>query len=616
MIDNLDDVSAVDGFLPPATEGRYTLITTRNPNVLEIPAKGLEVGVLDMDDAVELLLVRANLTMIDEKIRNEAIEIVQELGYLALAIEQASAFVRETSRNLFKFLPSYRSDRRRHHQRRPRGNWKYSESVATTWRMSFEQVEQNSEHASLLLRLLAFLNPDGIYLEFLEAGKEALPKNLRAMAEDEDLLYEALGELERFSLIRRQDGEEKVTMHRLVQSVVKDDMSETEFVAMEHSIVALCDAAFPQNWENEMRSVCRKYQEQIIPAISEIKPFVSERYQQILSRLGSFLHDDGKYREAERIRLKALEVAISIHGDDDPSVLNIMGRLAETYREQSKRDEAIELQEKVVQKRAQTLGDDHLDTWAARGDLAASYRSKGRRREAEKIQLDVLQARRRILGEEHPDTLKAMGNLAATYRKQKRLFEALKLQEQVLKKRLNRLGSDHPDTHSAMVIVAVTLKYRGKQDSAELDRAAKLEREVIEARKRKLGPRHPLTLTAMRNLAETYMIQDQWRNAGELLEEVVEGRKSVLGDDSGDTLWAMANLASTYVHQDRLDEACVLQEKVLEGRRRLYDDEHNEVQTAIRKLAKTYGLQGRTEEEAELLQQAIIVKTRSNQSVM
>lgn len=601
VIDNLDDVKAVGGFLPPVGEGGYTILTTRNPNVLEIPAKGVEVGILGIQEAIELLVVRANLAVGDESVDEEAERIVAELGCLPLAIEQASAFIRETSRNIFKFLPSYRNDRKRIHRRIPRGNWEYSKAVATTWRMSFEQVEMNSRDASELLRLLAFLNPDGILLEFLIAGKDGLEGGLQGLIDDEDLLYEALGELERFSLIRRQDGEEeKITIHRLVQSVVKDDVDESDFSIMTESVIKLCDAAFPNHWEKEHRALCRKYQGQVVPALTDVKPFPSADFKNILSRLGSFLHEDGKYREAEGIRSKALEVATLLHGSDNPSTLDIMARLAETFREQSKRGDAIELQEKVAQKRAIVLGDDHLDTWTARGDLAASYRSVGRREEAEKIQLEVLDARMRQLGEEHPDTLRAMGNLAATYRKQKRSYEALGLQEKVLRKRWASLGKEHPDTHSAMLNVAITLKYLGNSDRRKLERASRLEEQVIEARKKILGAEHPQTLIAMRNLADSMMAQNRWKDAGDLLEAVVEGRRRELGDDAVDTLWAMANLGAAYRHQNRLEEAAELQEKVLEGRRRVFGDEHIDVRKAMHQLAKTYDLQGRKEESEEL----------------
>jgi hypothetical protein len=39
VLDNLDDVSVVKGYLPERSEKRHTLITTRNPNAKDIPAE-------------------------------------------------------------------------------------------------------------------------------------------------------------------------------------------------------------------------------------------------------------------------------------------------------------------------------------------------------------------------------------------------------------------------------------------------------------------------------------------------------------------------------------------------------------------------------------------------
>jgi hypothetical protein len=45
VIDNLDDVSVINGFLPSTDSNGHTLITTRNPNTEGIAAQGVEAGV-------------------------------------------------------------------------------------------------------------------------------------------------------------------------------------------------------------------------------------------------------------------------------------------------------------------------------------------------------------------------------------------------------------------------------------------------------------------------------------------------------------------------------------------------------------------------------------------
>lgn len=55
VIDNLDIIEIVDGFLPEPGPQRHTIITTRNPNAEGIPAGGIEAPLLEPDEAIDLL---------------------------------------------------------------------------------------------------------------------------------------------------------------------------------------------------------------------------------------------------------------------------------------------------------------------------------------------------------------------------------------------------------------------------------------------------------------------------------------------------------------------------------------------------------------------------------
>src|SRR5947207_3752534 len=96
VLDNVDDISIVDDYLPDVSTGNGNLlITSRDPNATGIPAQGLEVEVFEPQIAVEMLLLRANMThKQDAETRSHAMMIVHELGFLALAIEQRAGFVR------------------------------------------------------------------------------------------------------------------------------------------------------------------------------------------------------------------------------------------------------------------------------------------------------------------------------------------------------------------------------------------------------------------------------------------------------------------------------------------------------------------------------------------
>jgi NB-ARC domain len=168
VIDNLDDIDIVTGFLPQNGPQKHTLITTRNPNSGGIPAEGLELPLLNAADSVDLLSTLSKIDVIANSLESiQAAQIVQELGYLPLGIEQAAAYIREVAGSFADFLDDYQKNRKDVYHWVSQGYRSYSHSVATTWFMSFNVVRKNNSQAATLFQILSFLNPDGVLIDFL-----------------------------------------------------------------------------------------------------------------------------------------------------------------------------------------------------------------------------------------------------------------------------------------------------------------------------------------------------------------------------------------------------------------------------------------------------------------
>lgn len=182
-MDNVDDISIINNCLPGAAPGEgHILLITRDPNTTGIPAQGLEVEVFESQTAANLLLLRADLDdNNDIEINSEALKIVKELDFLALAIEQTTAYIRQSLKDIFKFLSVYSANRDKFLAHRPRENRAYEYVVATTWSLSFEVMNKMNAAAAQLLGLFAFLNLDEIFLEFLNIGKMGLPESLNTL---------------------------------------------------------------------------------------------------------------------------------------------------------------------------------------------------------------------------------------------------------------------------------------------------------------------------------------------------------------------------------------------------------------------------------------------------
>ena len=448
VIDNLDDISIAAEFLPAIDSGGHTLITTRNQHSSTIPAEGLEVSVLKEGDAVGLLLSRAGIDEAEfSSHRNTAMEIVKELGYLPLAIDFAAAFIKSL-KSIDQFLPLYQNSRKRILAIKSPNELLYPHAVSTTFLLSFEKVKtmDYGDEAAKLLRLFAFLNPDGILIDFLRSGSNGLSDQLREILQDDFAFYQALALLRQFSLIGRPKRD-IIAIHRLIQAILKDQLSEAETKTYLGEVVELSFEVFPTGWDTkELRELCRTLQDQVVEPIFEAAKFESHRGGILLMRIGLFLHHDGKLKDAERLERRSWNILKRTLGVEHPDTLTSMHNLASTYFRQGKFQEAVDLEEKVLEATRRTLGVEHRDTLTSMNNLALTYCNQGKFQEAVDLQEKVLEARRRTLGVEHPDTLTSMNNVSITYATFGRATDAILLMVPCVEASRRVLGQRHPDT--------------------------------------------------------------------------------------------------------------------------------------------------------------------------
>jgi hypothetical protein len=375
------------------------LITTRNPRADDIPAQGVEVPIFNKTEAIELLMSMSitNISLLPNSFENETAEqIVEELGHLPLAIGQAAAYIKQVAGNFTRFLSHYREYRRRVNSWIPEGPHPYPHSVATTWAMSFNAVFTTHRVAAEFFRLLAFFNPDGILIDFLRSGSGALQDDLRQLVSQDIELSDALLRLETFSLLKWNRLNETLVVHRLVQAVVKDEMSDTELTTFRAMTVDICNQSFPQEWSNETRAVCRLYVGQLIGLLMDPETSDTKESASVMRCVGKFLRDDGKMIDSEHLLVRSFEICLRILGVEHPDTLAAMGNLASTYRAQGRTGEAAALQEEVLEKCRRILGAEHPHTLTSMDNLASTCWAQGRTGEAAALQEEVLEKCRRI----------------------------------------------------------------------------------------------------------------------------------------------------------------------------------------------------------------------------
>jgi hypothetical protein len=102
----------------------------------------------------------------------EAMRIVENLGHLPLAIDQAGAYLNRLSKPLHAFLPLFEANFKTVLSKKPpTAVWQYGEkTVVTTWEISFEAIQAEDPQAASLLLLCSFLNNEDIDTDFLSRG--------------------------------------------------------------------------------------------------------------------------------------------------------------------------------------------------------------------------------------------------------------------------------------------------------------------------------------------------------------------------------------------------------------------------------------------------------------
>jgi tetratricopeptide (TPR) repeat protein len=518
VVDNLDDISAAEGCLPAIDAQGHTLITSRDKHINHI-AEAIRILPMDPDEARALLLQLVKDDGKDSNVSIEAIAIVRELGFLPLAIDHAAAYIRVTE-DIFNYLRSYRSNARELLNWRRRGYATDQITVATTWDMSFKRLKSEGGHYTEFIRLLAFLNPDEILVEYLQAGAQGLTEPLQDVVDSSVKLTECIDALETYSLVRVWPGGKSIQIHRLVQWVIRESLDFESRVAMVGQVIGLSLEAFPA-CDGRNFDICRRYFSQILPSLSIMDkeltesavPQLLDGWDDLLDRVALNLQHDGYTSEPIPLLLKTLEIRKKYFGADNEKTLDTAIDLATAYVNSDQVKEAEELLKSTLDIVKDTeIWEDGPGVTALRvmEKLALISRDENTFRE-------VCDLRKRVQGPEHRDTLHTETNIAVLIGERGRLEEERALHLDILaRKRQLVHEEDEEITYSMNWLAEVDIKL-GRYIEAET-----LLKEALERRRKLRGSRHPRTLWNIDTLAQTYKLMGRTEDAEKLEKEKAE----------------------------------------------------------------------------------------------
>jgi tetratricopeptide (TPR) repeat protein len=390
ICDNADDLRIVQDFLPSGGKG-HILLTTRAQAMGRI-AERIELEQMDPDEGALFLLHRATILGPDapldaaSKADHEAArEISIAMDGLPLALDQAGAFIEETQSGLSDYLQFYHTRQDELLRRRGRLVTDHPDPVATTWSLSFEKVQQANPAAAELLRLFAFLDADVIQEEIITQGATELGSALHPVATDPIKLNEAMGALLAYSLVRR-NSDHTLTVHRLVQAVLKHGMNKSTQRRWAERAVRAVNLAFPEvKYENWL--ACQRYIQNVLACAALIEEWSMgfPEAAQLFNSAGDYLAESAQYEQAGPLLQRALAIRERVLGPQHPSTAVSLFNLASLYDAQGKYEQAEPLYQRALMIRERVLGPEHRNTATSLNNLALLYQDHGKYEQAEPL---------------------------------------------------------------------------------------------------------------------------------------------------------------------------------------------------------------------------------------
>ena len=618
--DNLEDVELLPRSLPACQQGTI-LITTRR-QTLGTLAQSFELPTMTQEEGLLFLLRRARLLEIDADSQHvqqfaqrqptdyaAAQQLVLMMGGLPLALDQAGAYLEETGCGLVRYVRLYEQAHKRLLERRGlrATEHQHPESIAATLALAYQQVEQTNPLAAELLYFCAFLHPDAIPEELLTtrvAASGAEQQDVGSIADQRD---QAIAVLRTFSLVQQSLENQVLSVHRLVQVVLKERL-EPQLMSdwIEHTVQAL-HTVFPtgkMDIEVESWPQCQRYLAHVEVCASLLAQWnlSSAEAGRLLQQAGVYLRERGQYEQAKSLMVQALQIREQVLETEHLDVADTLNELAIIYWHQSIYEQAEPLFLRALQIQEHHLGSEHMTIAESLNNLAMLYERQSKYKEAESLHLRALRIWEHHLGSEHLNVGAGLNNLAMLYEKLGRYKESESLHLRALRILEQHLGPEHLNVAAGLNNLAKS--YVGQEKFQEAEPFYLRALQILDQH---FKSEHPNVALVLNNLAHLYMRQERYEEAEPLYSRALPIWEQHLGPEHPYVAIVLCNLAQLYTHQQRYEEAEPLGVRALAIHEQRLKTQHPELATSLRTLGEFYLAVKRYEEAEPLLLRALAI---------
>ena len=493
ILDNVDTKEAekaVLEILPAFSTGRV-LITSRlrewPPSVRRQPLETLSPA-----EAQRFLLERTAADRSRSPEDDEAARrLVETLGNLPLALEQAAAYIAHHQMSLSDYLEDWQRERETVLAWYDGAVMQYPSPIAVTWQTTFRQL---SPTAAAILRLTAYLAPEPIPIEMFEAEASIVEEAVSAYCEEQGTrpgdssIKSAIAELASFSMVTREGA--SFSVHRMVQEVLRSSIAEERRrgwielslrLVNEFSPVPPNDVGTWPVWDRLRPHAAAVVQ--YADAASIAAPTA-----RLMAEISLLLKAKSLYTEAEPLIRRALKINEDSLGPSHSDVAVCLNNLASLLTTTNRLDEAEPLMRRALQLGEESFGPRHPDVATRLNNLAQLLQATNRLDQAEPLMRRALRIDEESFGLLHPRVAIRLNNLALLLQDTHRIGEAEPLIRRALQIDEESFGPRHPDVAIDLSNLARLLKATNRLDEAE-----PLMRRALEIFEQSLGSEHPKT---------------------------------------------------------------------------------------------------------------------------
>ncbi|KAK4071755.1 uncharacterized protein Triagg1_5993 [Trichoderma aggressivum f. europaeum] len=538
VIDNVDDEDAffrgkmTIGKTPseciPNSQTGSLLFTTRSRKVaFDVANPATPIAIHELGKTEGLEFVKKQLQ--DTEPENVVLELLEELDYTPLAITQAVAFMVKGQMTIQQYLEQYRRNgttkpalpnHELSNHSRPEDT---PESVAKSWKLSFEAIRNSNPKAADLLCLINFFQHHGIPAILLQDTDEL---------GDSSHFQEAAELLKAFSIIDENDS--GFSTHRLVQLATRwwleeespQDVDKWAFQALKSTTSQFpAPSSQPNSDYFRLGEILLPHAEWILQYKFKTTTKDSEIIRaKLLASTGRFIHWKGNYDEARSRFKESFEINYQNLGEKHVDTLVSMGLLGWTLAVFDQDLLSLPVLKQVVEYRREVLGEDHPMTIDSLSDLATAVLLTGDYTESEKMQREALARSEQVLGLKHNDTMNCMAHLASVLDEQGKTEEAEKLALQVYEIKAELLGYLSPDT----LVAEHNVAYMLSQDEEKVDEAIFIYRRSLRNKSEVFGLAHNETLITAYNLISHLFSNDRVSEARALCDKYISEAGDIL----------------------------------------------------------------------------------------